>query len=397
MSRFLARGLVLAALLAALVPGAARLRAQTAASIGPAPAQLELAVGQVGSITVVLDGVQGAYGIDVRGTFDPNVIEIVPAQPNTPLAAGGFILPQALGANRIDNGAGTFQWAYSLMSPSEPVNGSGSVFVLQVRGKSAGQTTVITLTAVDVADRDGMALGVTRRAGTVKVLAGEGAATPIAPTATLQSPTAVPPTSPPASTPAAPTPTAAGKALPGAPNPTPSPAPPATSTSAPQPAGQASPTAQAIPTRAVVNITAQPGVTATPGAGLPASATPAPPRAPSAPLTPTVNANPTAPPGTPALPGAPAARGTLTPTLVAARDAGGPPTLTPQALAAVAQSGLAPKAPAAPPPGADAAPAIPAGGASAPDPITGFVLLAIGLAGAYGFGAVDSQRRRRSK
>ena len=108
-----------------------------------------------------------------------------------------------------------------------------------------------------------------------------------------------------------------------------------------------------------------------------------------------MNANPTALPATPGLPGAPVARGTLSPTLVAARDAGGPPTLTPQALAAVAQSGLAPKAPAAPPPGANAAPALPAGAASAPDPITGLVLLAVGLAGAYGFGAVDRQRRRR--
>jgi hypothetical protein len=390
------RALVCASLVAGLFAGTTALGAQTAASIGPAPAQLELAVGQVGSITVVLDGVQGAYGIDVRGTFDPNVIEIIPAQPNTPLAAGGFLLPQALGANRIDNGAGTFQWAYSLMSPSEPVSGSGSVFVLQVRGKSAGQTSVITLTAVDVSDRDGMALSVTRRSGTVRVLGGEGATPPVAPSATLPPPTAIPPTSPPAPTPAAPTPTETGRVLPGGLIPTPVvPAPPATSTPAAKPAGQASPTAQASPTRAVVNVTAQAGATATPGAGLPAPVTPAPPRAPSGPLTPTVNANPTAPPGTPALPGAPAARGTLSPTLAAARDASGPPTVAPEALAAVAQSGLAPKAPAAPPPGADAAPALPAAAASAPDPITGLVLLAIGLAGVYGFGAVDRQRRRR--
>ena len=70
-----------------------------------------------------------------------------------------------------------------------------------------------------------------------------------------------------------------------------------------------------------------------------------------------------------------------------------------EALAAVAQSGLAPKAPAALPPNAPAVP----GSATVPtaagvaDPVMGIVLLAIGLAGAYGFGAVDRQRRRRPK
>ena len=116
-SRFLARGLVFAALLVALLPGSARLRAQTAASIGPAPAQLELAVGQVSSITVVLDGAQQAYGIDVRGSFDPAVIEIVAAQTNAPLVAGGF-LHGFVAVNRIDNTLGTFEWVDTQLSPA---------------------------------------------------------------------------------------------------------------------------------------------------------------------------------------------------------------------------------------------------------------------------------------
>ena len=111
------------------------MRAQTTASIGPTPASLEIAVGQTGTLTLVLDGAQEAYGIDVRGTFDPNVIELVAAASGSPLTAGGFIKPDFIVRNTIDNVAGTFQWAATQVNPTAPVSGSGPILIAQARGK----------------------------------------------------------------------------------------------------------------------------------------------------------------------------------------------------------------------------------------------------------------------
>ena len=76
----LVRAAVAAVIIASLLSAATSARAQTAAGIGPNPAMLEIAAGQVAEVTIVLDGARSAYGIDLSGRFDPNVIELVAAE-----------------------------------------------------------------------------------------------------------------------------------------------------------------------------------------------------------------------------------------------------------------------------------------------------------------------------
>lgn len=396
-SRRLARGLVLAALMAALAPSPAVMRAQTTASIGPTPASLEIAVGQTGTLTLVLDGAQEAYGIDVRGTFDPNVIELVAAASGGPLTAGGFIKPDFIVRNTIDNVAGTFQWAATQVNPTAPVSGSGPILIAQARGKTAGRSTSIEITAVELSDRSGTALPVTRRTGTIKVLGSAGEATTVPPTATPIPAGGAGATPSPVATQATPTPTQTSKVQSEGSTATPSPIPAPTSTRAATPTGQSSPAPVAPATRAVLNVTAQPAATANGAPAAPRAtveSAPAPIALPGAPATPGGTATPAAR-ATALAPATPASLA-VTPTQPGASVIA---TLAPEALAAVAQSGLAPKPPAALPPNAPAAPgsATPPTAAGAADPVMGFVLLAIGLAGAYGFGAADRQRRRRPK
>ncbi|MEO6061989.1 MAG: hypothetical protein ABIQ99_08630 [Thermoflexales bacterium] len=397
----MASGLVLAALMAALAPSPVALRAQTAASIGPMPATLEIALGQTGVLTVVLDGAQEAYGIDVRGTFDPNVIELVAAAPGSPLAAGGFIKPDFIVRNTIDNTAGTFEWAATQINPSAPASGSGPILIAQVRGKAAGRSTSIEITSVELADRSGTVLPVTRRAGTVKVLGSAGEATAAPPTAIPTSAGGAGATPIPVVTQAAPTPTQNSIVLPGDSTPTLSPISASTGTRAATPAGLSTSTPVAQATRVVLNVTAQPAATA----GVPAAPlatikpVPSPNATLGAPATPGAPAT-TARPGGLATPGASATPAKVAASLaVTATRAGASviPTLAPEVIAAAAQSGLAPKAPASQPQYVAAVPgnAKPPTAASAPDPVMGIVLLAIGLAGAYGFGAADRQRRRK--
>jgi len=249
---------------------------------------------------------------------------------------------------------------------------------------------MITLTAVDLSDRDGIPLQVTRRVGSVRVIGSEGAVTPVGPTSTPPASGGAGVTPIVLATQAAPTPTPASIVVPADSNPVPSPLPTPTGTRAGSPAGQATSIVVATPTRAVVNVTAAAGATLSPAPGT--SGATAAPRATAALLT--------TPSGTPAAPLAPGTAATSTKVMAgsaltpAAVGTDITPTTAAQVIAAAAQPGSLPPSVAAAPGNANpAAPGLaPPGG---PDPVTGIVLLAIGLAGAYGFGAVDRQRRRR--
>lgn len=189
------------ALAFALTMWPAALRAQTApATVRPTPATLEIGVGQTVAVAIQLENVQGAYGIDVRGRFNPAVVEIVGASVAAPLSAGGFIKPDFVVVNTIDNQAGTFHWAATQINPAEPVNGSGPVVVFSLRGKASGQSTLIELTAVELANANGLELPVTFQTSSVAVVA-PGAGTPL-PTPTGPGASATAPV--PASTPTVP-------------------------------------------------------------------------------------------------------------------------------------------------------------------------------------------------
>jgi hypothetical protein len=310
------RALALLIMLMALGPTAAL--AQSGAAIGPNPAAIEIGEGQVGSVALVLENIQGAYGIDLQGRFDPAVLEIAPAEAAAPLIAGGFIHPDFVVVNRIDNTAGTFRWAATQVNPSPDANGSGPVIVIQFRGKARGQTARIELTRVEVAARSGMLLPVSLRSGTVTVTGANPAPLPTtvptaAPTSVLTPPLGAPPPTPEpvqipppttgVQTQAPPAPTARGQASATAPITPPAPAaPPATpapsataSTPAPIPAvpasGAAAPTMKAgaspspaaaavsnpalpaSPSPASARVAAPPAGTA--GAALPGAAAPA--------------------------------------------------------------------------------------------------------------------------
>ena len=156
----------------ALSFGPAALQAQIApATLRITPAMLEIGEGQIETITIVLENAQGAYGIDVRGRFDPKVVEIVPAEPNAPLRAGGFIKPDFVALNAFNNVSGTFGWAATQVNPTGPVTGTGPILVIQFRGKTRGASAAIEFTSVELADRRGNVLPVTRQAGTLSVVA----------------------------------------------------------------------------------------------------------------------------------------------------------------------------------------------------------------------------------
>ncbi len=154
------------------------LRAQSVATVRPQPAMLSLAPGAEGTLEIVLENARDVYGIDVQAAFDPARVEVVDADPErggVQLTGGTFPQPDFIAANTADNAAGTLRYVATQVNPTPPATGSGIVFSVRLRARSSGETT-LTITSVEMADRDGFLLAVTPGATTITIA--EGAAVP---------------------------------------------------------------------------------------------------------------------------------------------------------------------------------------------------------------------------
>lgn len=144
------------------------------------PGDLEIRSGEVVTLTIVLVEAEDVYGIDVRATFDPQMIEVVdadPAKDGVQLAPGAFPQPDFVARNIADNQAGTLRYVVTQVNPTEPASGTGIVFIAQIRGKAPGGT-VLTLGPVEMADRVGQLLPVAVQEVSIRIAAEEEASAP---------------------------------------------------------------------------------------------------------------------------------------------------------------------------------------------------------------------------
>lgn len=163
-------GVVTMLLLGLAVPAAAQ---TGGAIVRPEATVFDIGEGQVETINIVLENAQDAYGIDVRATFDPAVVEVVdsdPAREGIQLIPGGFPQPDFLVRNVADNEAGTLWYVTTQVSPTLPINGTGVVFSVQFRGKALGQQTALVIESVEIADRHGLKLAVQPQDGRLSVV-----------------------------------------------------------------------------------------------------------------------------------------------------------------------------------------------------------------------------------
>ncbi len=132
-------------------------RAETkgmATTVAVSPAQLSLECKVDKLVDIRVNDVKDLYGVDVKITFNPNVLEVVDgdaALPGIQIQPGN--LPDTTGGlgyihtNKADNTAGTIEYVAVRKAPAAPQSGSGVVASITFRGKAAG-TSPITLAAV---------------------------------------------------------------------------------------------------------------------------------------------------------------------------------------------------------------------------------------------------------
>lgn len=146
---------VLASVLVLLVT--APTLAQGNAAIRLEPSSIVLRPDEMGEIEIRVENVTNLAGAEVHLRFDPTLVEIADADPQTEgvqVAHGGFLPADFVAVNRVDPAGGTIDYAVALMPPHQPVTGSGRLLAITLRGVAPGETT-LAIQEVLLADRDG--------------------------------------------------------------------------------------------------------------------------------------------------------------------------------------------------------------------------------------------------
>ena len=109
------------------------------------PNSIQLDVNTTAVLDLAVTKVSGLYGVEAHLRFDPQVLEVVDADPTTEgvqLESGTFPAPDFVALNQVDNDAGTIDYAVTQLSPREPREGSGVVAHIKVRAKRPSTTQV---------------------------------------------------------------------------------------------------------------------------------------------------------------------------------------------------------------------------------------------------------------
>ncbi|OQY23801.1 MAG: hypothetical protein B6I35_02930 [Anaerolineaceae bacterium 4572_32.2] len=133
----------------AWVAGAAD--AQEGAKILPSPERLILAPGDTGTVEIRVENVAQLAGAEVHLTFDPALLEIVDADPETEgtqIAHGDFPSPDFVVRNVADPSTGVIDYAISCMSLDKAVSGSGVLARITFHVLTEGETVVAIRSAI---------------------------------------------------------------------------------------------------------------------------------------------------------------------------------------------------------------------------------------------------------
>jgi len=110
------------------------------------PDWTDLGIDEETEIALMLDNVDGLYGIEIQMTFNPTVVEILDmddGQTGTQAQPGDYPYPDFPVKNEVRNSSGTVWYAVTQIAPREPLSGSGRVMTLRVRGRFGGDCPLV--------------------------------------------------------------------------------------------------------------------------------------------------------------------------------------------------------------------------------------------------------------
>lgn len=139
------------------------------------PATQTIGIGETTTVEVQIQDVSDLFGVDLRLSFDPSVVKVVDSNP---LAEGDQVEPAEfldisegqgfVVENTADNTAGTITYAATLLSPAEPVSGSGPLLRITFEGLAEGDSAVILESAL-LSNSDAQQIPTTTQDGSITV------------------------------------------------------------------------------------------------------------------------------------------------------------------------------------------------------------------------------------
>lgn len=151
---------------------------ETLVSIQPAAQTIQ--VGETTTVDVQIQNVDNLFGIDLRLTFDPSIVNVVDSNPLVPgeqVEPGAFLdISEGKGFvvdNSADNTTGEIAYIATLLSPASPVSGSGTLIRITFEGVAEG-TSPVTLESVLLSDAKAEQIPATTEDGSITVEEGGG-------------------------------------------------------------------------------------------------------------------------------------------------------------------------------------------------------------------------------
>ncbi|MFQ5593113.1 MAG: LysM peptidoglycan-binding domain-containing protein [Anaerolineae bacterium] len=167
--------------------------AQGSAAILLDPSAATVGVAETVVVNIRVQDVIDLFGADVRLEYDPEIVEVVDANtlvPGTQISSGDF--PDISGGkgfvaqNTVNPDEGTIGYAMTLLSPTEPVSGSGTLASITFRGKAQGNSDV-SFTSALLSDVSANQIPASKTGGAITVTSG-AAPTPTSKPAPTQTP-----------------------------------------------------------------------------------------------------------------------------------------------------------------------------------------------------------------
>lgn len=133
------------------------------AIVGPEQPSYTIGPGAPVTIHVLLQNATNVYGIDVRASFDPALVEVVDAdstREGVQLQPGEIPQPDFVVGQDVDPQTGAVRYVVTQLNPTPPASGSGILFTLTVQGRGQAGSGEFRIESVEMANRDGELLPV---------------------------------------------------------------------------------------------------------------------------------------------------------------------------------------------------------------------------------------------
>lgn len=87
--------------------------------------ETSLETGQRYEVRIEVQNIEALWAADIHIAYDPSQIYIIGTESGSPVRLGDFLQGGDIIFNRLDAESGDLQYAFSIFSPADPVNGSG--------------------------------------------------------------------------------------------------------------------------------------------------------------------------------------------------------------------------------------------------------------------------------